>query len=191
MKVTTALFERRRSWDSGRQQACKIGNHNLITRRSWRNIGSNCWLGTLDKMKDSCSGSDRRDLIGGIIIGVPNKDVGEADEGNAHHIDDDSTCISALSCSERSREPRYQQRPSQGTTRRPHPFPWAASEDISDDVPHISNEAELMDHSTKSSPTAAADHTYRQLRRSTLVANESVHDGKFKAFGCVSNELAI
>lgn len=129
-------------------------------------------------MKASCS--DRRDLIDGIIIGVPNKDLGEVDNGSTYHIDDDSTCISALSWGDRSKEPKDQQRSSQETTRRLQPFPWSTPDDSSD-VPHDSHEVEQNDLGIKSS-----NDTYRPLRRSTLVANESGLDGKFQTFGCVS-----
>ena len=135
-------------------------------------------------MKGSCS--NRRDLIDGIIIGVPNKDVGEVDEGSNHPIDDYSTCISALSWGDRSKEPKDQQRSSQETARRLHPFPWSAPDDSSD-VPHGSQEVEQMDLGIKSSAAAATNRPDRPLRRSTLVANESGLDGKFKTFGSVSN----
>jgi len=133
-------------------------------------------------MKGSCS--DRSDLIGGVI-GVPNIDGGEVDEGSPHHVGDDFTCISALSWGGRSQETIDQRQPhkrtSQGATkRRLHPFPWSTSNDDSGALPDNSLTVKQMSLSFASTDAAATiNDGDRPLRRSTLVANESSLDGKF------------
>ena len=131
------------------------------------------------------SSSDQHEIIGGII-GVPNHDREKGIDGCSHNIDDDSTCISALSWGGSLRpqhEPIDQRQPhrrtSQGTERRLHPFPWSTPDD-SDIVPDKHHSVEQTGFSFESTDAAAATNdTGRPLRRSSLVANESSLDGKF------------